>query len=38
MEMSLQLLCKKILEHEITDIIQEIKYLQKNIIFLKNNY
>ena len=38
-ENSIQLFIKKILEHEITDIIQEIQHLQKNITFLKSkNY
>ena len=34
-ENSIQLFSKKILEHEITDIIQEIQHLHKNVIFLK---
>ena len=35
LEKSIQLFSKKILEHEITDIIQEIQYIQKQISFLK---
>ena len=34
-ENSIQLFSKKILEHEITDIIQEIQHIHKNIIFFK---
>ena len=37
MEFSIQLFSKKILEHEITDIIQEMQYLQKQNSILKRN-
>ena len=37
LQKSIQLFSKKILENEITDIIQEIQYMQKQISILKRN-